>query len=377
MLAVQDMIEQINKPNKKANVLIVDDKKKNRTLLSRILEADHHVEVASSGEEAIAIIQNHPVDVILLDIVMDRIDGLETLRILRKQKQNQNIVIILVSALADNDLIAKGLSMGANDYITKPINSSIVKARVHNQVKMKHLLDENDRVIDELKNIQASQSRLMSMATHDLRHPIANIKMAESTLRAYMHQHPESQAVIDSMLLAIDSMHEVFEDFLHAFTLTNIKLEHKPVVVGKVINNLLMQYQFSAMSKEIMLEVGATPGVVMGDPKRLEQVVSNLLSNAIKYSPLQKTIKIWSEFDSGHVVICVQDEGAGIPKIERDQLFTEFGKLSTQPTGNETSTGLGLWIVKQLVEGMNGKVGADFPDDEGSIFWVTLPQVVD
>jgi len=376
MLAAQEIAAQLQDEQDpiRATILIVDDKKQNRTLLARILQTHYYILFASNGEEAIEAIQQYQIDMVLLDIVMDKIDGLKTLEILRSQPQYQNIAIILVSALADNDLIARGLNMGANDYIAKPINSTIVRARVRNQLKMKQLLDENDRVIDELRRIQNNQSRLMSMATHDLRHPITNIKMAEMTLRQYMDQNPESANVIDGMLLAINSMNEVFEDFLNAFTMTNLRLDHAPVIVGQVISNVLLQYQFSAMGKDITLTNGTVDGVVTGDGTRLEQAISNLLSNAIKYSPPQSEVKVWTEIEQQHVIICVRDQGPGIPEQERRLLFTEFGKLSTQPTGNETSIGLGLWIVKQLIDAMGGQVGAEFPAEGGSTFWVALPQ---
>jgi signal transduction histidine kinase len=102
-------------------------------------------------------------------------------------------------------------------------------------------------------------------------------------------------------------------------------------------------------------------------------MLSNLVSNAIKFSPRNTTIMVWVDEGDKWQRICVSDQGPGIPTDERDKLFGMFSRLSTHPTGTESSTGLGLWIVKQLAELQNGHVGVECPQDGGSIFWVELP----
>jgi signal transduction histidine kinase len=98
-----------------------------------------------------------------------------------------------------------------------------------------------------------------------------------------------------------------------------------------------------------------------------------LLSNAIKYSPFETTVTIWAEQVGGQIRLNVADQGPGIPPAERARLFQEFSKLSPRPTGGESSTGLGLWISKQLIEMQHGKIGVDCPADGGSVFWIQLP----
>ncbi len=111
----------------------------------------------------------------------------------------------------------------------------------------------------------------------------------------------------------------------------------------------------------------------MADRRLLMQVLGNLVGNALKFSPHNSVVMIWSEGDEHWVRINVADQGPGIPFEERKNLFQMFSKLSVRPTGSETSTGLGLWIVKNLVEMQGGKVGVDCPPDGGSIFWFELP----
>ncbi|MEP7290138.1 MAG: ATP-binding protein, partial [Chloroflexota bacterium] len=112
---------------------------------------------------------------------------------------------------------------------------------------------------------------------------------------------------------------------------------------------------------------------VMADQRLLRQVVGNLVSNAIKFSPPGTQTCLWADVVNDRVRIYVADGGPGIPPEERGKLFTMFSKLSTRPTGGETSTGLGLWIVKELIQLQGGRVGIDQPADGGSAFWVELP----
>src|SRR5690606_35087449 len=135
-------------------------------------------------------------------------------------------------------------------------------------------------------------------------------------------------------------------------------------------------YTIPAQKKDIRFDAADLPGMVLADRARFNQVLNNLVSNAIKYSPPHSTVTLWSEIHSGIVRTHVADQGEGIPADERQKLFTEFGKLSTRPTAGESSTGLGLWIVKHLVSLQDGAVGVDCPPEGGSIFWVDLPMVV-
>jgi signal transduction histidine kinase len=112
---------------------------------------------------------------------------------------------------------------------------------------------------------------------------------------------------------------------------------------------------------------------VWADSGLAQQILGNLVSNAIKYSPSGSAVTLSSAIAGEQVRIYVADQGAGIPESERDQLFQAFTKLSTRPTGGESSTGLGLWIASQLVAVHGGAIGAEFPAEGGSIFWVELP----
>src|SRR5690606_4838241 len=132
---------------------------------------------------------------------------------------------------------------------------------------------------------------------------------------------------------------------------------------------VVAQYSRMAFDKNIAIQTGNLSGTAVADHARLEQSLNNLVTNAIKYSPRDTVISLWSDVQGSRVRINVADQGPGIPAGERDKLFKEFSKLSTRPTAGEHSSGLGLWIVKQMVILQGGDVGVDCPTEGGSIFW--------
>lgn len=356
-----------------ATVLIVDDKPANRAFLRRILQPHHHILLADGGHAALDILQRQPVDLVLADMLMAGMNGLGLLHRIRQMEDGRHVGVVLIASMSDNDTIAQGFYMGANDFISRPINPTILQARVDAQIASKRLRDEREQVIRRLEQTQAAQSRLMKMALHDLRHPMTNIRIAGDMLDDYVTTNPESRPILQGLVESVDNMGEIFEDFVNALTVSGHTLNLEVLDVQRVVDTVFLQYYFAATKKHIALEQADMRGAIYADATRLEQALGNLLSNAIKYSPPHSVVRVSASQQDGRTTISVADEGAGVPVAERDQLFTEFGSLSNQPTGDEPSVGLGLWIVRQVVEAMGGEVGAEFPPDGGSVFWLSLP----
>jgi signal transduction histidine kinase len=170
-------------------------------------------------------------------------------------------------------------------------------------------------------------------------------------------------------------MKGIIEEFLDVskFQTSGIDIKLGPVEVSEIVAAVAAQYSRMAFDKNIAIQTVDLPGVALADHARLEQALNNLVTNAIKYSPRDTVISLWSDVRDGRVRLNVADQGPGIPAGERDKLFKEFSQLSTRPTAGEASSGLGLWIVKQMVNLQGGAVGVDCPQDGGSIFWIDLP----
>ncbi len=356
-------------------VLAVDDERHNLTLLERMLKTDFRVISVTNAQAAMDTLMQAPFDLILLDIMMPEINGLEALRAIRTHPKISEIPVILVSAMSDSASIAQGLEAGANDYITKPIDMDVTMARVRTQIALKKLQDERNQTISELRAAQEMKDRLLRMASHDLKGPLMNIRMASTLMEPAAECVPDGTSLLSAIESSLDMMQNVIKDFLDTAALQTgaLDLHLESIAVETIIDDVLSENQVNALRKHITLEMDDSRGVICADPARFRQALGNLVSNAIKYSPSDTTVTVWTECDDTTATIYVADEGPGIPISEQDKLFTQFGKLSPRPTGGESSTGLGLWIVKHLVTLQSGRVGYLSPRDGGSIFWIQMP----
>lgn len=362
-----------------AKILIVDDEIVNRILLKRILKNQHQLFEADRADTALALLEQETIDLILLDIMLPGMNGLETLRHIRSHPATQDTPVVLISALAQNHDIVSGLQLGANDYITKPIDVEVVLARIETQLKLKRMMDLQKRMIREFEASRVLKDRLMRIASHDLRAPLTHINMVETLLRPSLAHDPDALGLLDLLQHTVMQMNGFIEDFLDVAACQNgrISLQLRAVALGELVEPVIEEFSMMAESKGITVQIDPLPGLMHADPARVTQILNNLVSNALKYSPSDTIVRLWSEVTPGFVRFCIADQGPGIPVNERNLLFTEFGKLSPRPTANESSTGLGLWIVKHMVLLHGGQVGVDCPPSGGSVFWFELPEYLD
>jgi two-component system, sensor histidine kinase and response regulator len=360
---------------KRFHILIADDDFVTAVILRRMLEPEYRVTVVENGHLALDTLSRESIDLTIIDINMPIVDGFEVLKTIRNTPSYAYLPVILVSAMVDSDDIARGLKLGANDYLTKPIDRQITLARVNTQLQLKALMDAHQQAIEELQAAQQMRDRFFSIASHDLKNPMNNIRMAQFLLREYLEHIPNAMILLNNIDLSLESMQEIVHDFLDNAVLQGhaLDLELECLKVEDLLWEVVMQYNISAHKKRILLDTGDVEGVVVGDRSRLTQALSNLVSNAIKYSPIDSVVTLCTAAYKDRIRINVSDHGPGIPDNEHDMLFKEFGKLSNRPTAGETSTGLGLWIVKQLVTLQNGCVGFESPANGGSIFWIEMP----
>lgn len=356
-------------------ILVVDDDRLNRDLMHTFLKHYPH-STAENGEQAIKLLETEAYDLVLLDVVMPNMGGFEVLEHIRKHPALKTLPVILISSMDESADVVRGLELGANDYIPRPVDQAVLLARVKNQLAIKHLVDLQRQTIAELQQVETMRASLFKIASHDLKNPLSNIRIAEYLLRQRVDEETEEAShLLDTMSLAVSAMENVIEEFLDVAALQTggVRIRLKPVFIEEAILDAVLQYTTAASNKRIQLSIEDVDGMVCADFARLRQVVSNLVSNAVKYSPQGSVVRIWSQRLDHAIRICIADQGPGIPEHERDYLFQEFRKLSPRPTGGEPSTGLGLWIVNHLTRLQGGLAGVDFPEEGGSVFWIELP----
>ena len=316
--------------------------------------------------------QKQAIDLVLLDIMMPDISGLQVLSTLRRRFNKSELPVILVSALSERDNIVEGLRVGANDYITKPIEPQITKARITTQLELKALVDERLQLVTKLEDANHMRNRLMKMASHDLKNPINSINMA---LRIIEETGKAETSVMGMARKSIRQMQSIVIEFLDMDILKDEKVavELRTVSIKEMLQDMVDTFAFMADEKQIRVNCHAVDGYMTADKKRLQQVLHNLMSNAIKYSPRGRNVVVDVEDRDETVRIHIVDEGAGISKDEQKQLFQPFAKISTTPTAGEDSTGLGLWIARQMMELQGGSIGLYSDAGAGCDFWIELP----
>ncbi len=360
-------------------ILVIDDSSLDRKLISKVLERkSFQVFSAASGEEGISMIQEVLPDLILLDIMMEGMDGLEICQHLKGMPECKNVAIIFMTGKTDSDTILQAFSEGASDYITKPYRIKEAMARIETHLKVRALLEQHTEFIKALTQANTEKSKFLGIASHDLKNPLVSINgLAHFLASGKFGNMSSTQAeMVSSIYEASEAMLALVNDLFDVALIETgqLKVEIDEVDLYKLVKTSVNLYRITAEKKEIQIEFvdNDIPDIVRCDKRQVRRVMDNLLSNAIKFSEAGTTIRVIIESDNNWVFFRVADEGPGVPEDEFDKLFESFSKTSVQPTGGETSTGLGLNICKKVMKAHGGDIYAENLPEKGAQFSVQL-----
>ncbi len=350
-------------------ILLVDDSASNRLMLRRALHTQgYHVLEAEHGEVALDLLKSQSCDLILLDAMMPVMSGFELLRILRRRYDLTRLPIIMVTAINESDNLVEALEQGANDYITKPVDIPVVLARIRTHLLLKNIVEQNEEFI--------------SIATHDIKKPLALITDVAEVLGDELHDGKFNLADTVEMMGLIRSaagnMQRIIYDFLDLKVVERgrIRLFPERFSLNALVRNVASLNSDYAARKAIRLELSLDDTIIpiLADKARIEQVLQNLVDNAIKFSPGNCGIHMSTRSLSGEVQFDIRDEGPGFREDEVIRVFEKYPNLSNRPTAGEVSTGLGLAICRQLVGLHGGEIGVrNNPEGVGATFWFRLP----
>jgi signal transduction histidine kinase len=363
-------------------ILVVDDNDDTRQATVDVLAMEgFNALSASDGPSALAMLDELSPDVILMDVMMPGMTGTEVLQAIRARADTLETPVILITMLDRPDDIVYGLELGANDYLTKPVQAEVLVARVRTQLKLKRLQDQRRRDIIRLAELDTIRDKFLQIAAHDLKNPINNLMMGLDLLDLNVSKIGEMvrefPTVYAAMRVATNTMMVIVSDFLDHDTIRSgkIELSPQPVSLNLIVEQTVEQFQLNAERKKITLsaDLDASLGEIQADPNRLMQVVSNLVGNGLKFTKSggQVAVRTYASGDMQRME--VTDTGPGIREDEMGMLFQDFARLSNRATGGEKSSGLGLSIARRLVEMHGGRIGADSTPGQGSTFWFELP----
>lgn len=384
----------LERSSKQVRVLIAEDSPAQAEILRQGLETEGYgLDIVHDGQAALDYIRSQKPDVVLLDIVMPGLSGIEVCRVIKEDEGLGFLPVVLVTALDSAEAKLSGIEAGADDFLNKPTDMNELKARVRSLVRAKNFFDNVEKRYTELqmankvvarKNaeleaLNKQKNHFLGMAAHDLRNPLNAIMTYSQFLHEEVGQvlSPEQNDFLDSIHKSSEFMLRLVTDLLEFSQIQtgNMTLNLGMVDLTGLIDRIVGLSRLLSDRKGIGLKVEkdhTLPKMYL-DEHKIEQVLTNLLTNAIKYSHANTTVEIGVSQRDDVVTLWVKDQGQGIPTEELDNLFEPFKKTSVKSTGGEASTGLGLVIVKQIVNGHGGEISVESEVGTGSLFTVTLP----
>jgi len=343
---------------------------------------DYKVFRATTVEEGLRILDNEKVDLVLLDILMPGLDGFETLSRIRVHKKTKDLpVIFLTGFMRDSRSMERGFNLGVNEYLLKPIDNNELIVRVKSILRM---------TVAE-KKVMRLQSDFFSMLVHDLRGPLTAVRAFTQFLKEEKNLSEQDK---DEMLRTIENASEqmlnLINNILDLSKLESeyVALNRNPIDLDALIDHVLMQMKPLAMKKSITFKKEYLPdGVsVVADEAKIEQVLDNLMMNGIKFTREHGEIAVTVRSDEEaetmlknvgvekpSVVVCVKDNGIGIPAKEIPFIFDKYRQIVTSAIASGEGTGLGLAICKNIVEAHGGKIWVESQECIGSSFYFSLP----
>lgn len=360
-----------------SRILVVDDQPANIQVVGGALgRLGHEIIPASDGPTALRRMALRPPDLVLLDLLMPEMDGCEVCRRIRQNPEWKDIPVIFLSAADDKNFIVRALESGGVDYVTKPFNQAELLSRVKTHLALK-------AASDRLRQLAEDKDELLGILAHDLKSHLGGIQMSADLLRDRVSRAatPDDRTVQLAGNIAHNSgqlLGFVKEFLANSAADHGVPISLKPVNLGDIARAVVQQYRESARRKELTIhaEIPGSVAPALADASALNQVLDNLLSNALKFSPAGKAITVSVTVDERHVGCCVRDQGPGFTAEDRQRMFRRYGRLSARPTGGEPSTGLGLSIVRKLVQAMGGELVCDSVPGEGAAFTVRLARPV-
>ena len=360
-------------------ILVVDDVVSNVLLLKILLTKENFkVLTANNGYTCIEIAQNNHPDLILLDVMMPDINGFETAEKLKSDPATADIPIIFLTALnAPSDLV-KGFQVGANDFLTKPFNKEELVMRVMRQIQLvfaKRIIESQNA---ELKRTISNRDKMYSVIAHDLRSPMASIRMVLNLLVSTISSEligEELFSLLDKANKESEETHDLLDNLLKwtKSQTGRINVVHQNFDISDVLIGIEDIFSLIAENKKQKINFDKQTGSIMvrADKDMLNTVLRNFMSNAIKFTPEGKDIDILVDKQDKFVKVSIRDHGVGISPERIATLFS--AGQTTYGTNNEEGSGLGLQLCQDFARKNGGDVMVESVLGEGSTFSVFVP----
>jgi two-component system sensor histidine kinase/response regulator len=377
-MELKETIEsQINRSDYK--ILIVDDVVSN-VLLLKILLTNEKFQVctASNGNMCIELAKSEHPDLILLDVMMPDLNGFDTAVILKKDPETQEIPIIFLTALNNPSDLVKGFQVGANDFLTKPFNKEELVMRVMHQIQLvaaKRIIVKQN---EELKRTISNRDKMYSVIAHDLRSPMASIRMVLNLAVNVVSRDivgDEIFELLDKANRESEETHDLLDNLLKwtKSQTGRLSVVYQDLDLDDIVPGVVDIFKVIAEMKKIDLKYLPADEklIVHADNDMIKTIIRNFLSNAVKFTPEGKAVEVFYKREGDFARISVRDYGVGISPERVESIF-HTGE-TTYGTGGEEGSGLGLQLCQDFARKNGGDARVESTLGEGSTFSFTLP----
>jgi signal transduction histidine kinase/HPt (histidine-containing phosphotransfer) domain-containing protein len=383
------------------SVLVIDDESSVHDLLADVFRDDYEVLRANEGMTGLLLARQRSPELILLDVMMPGMDGYEVCERLKKEPETKEIPVLFLTGARDVHSEIKGLRLGASDFVSKPIHSAALKARVTNQINFRKAQDELLRLtalkykddITAVTQEAAAQDRIKSMElqmkdeflshiSHEFRTPLASIyafvTLISDRLAGEISEQQEEYLGIIRMNVA--QMKSMIDDLLETTRIRTGRLTMRlqSVSLSEAVHYAVqtLERAVSAKSISISVHIDEEIGAAYADKTRLRQLLVILLENAVKFTPIYgaiETVVRSHDADPTFMLVEVSDNGCGIAAEVTENIFERLYQVNSSDTAGRVGLGLGLHIAKELVEKQGGKIWVESVVEKGSCFRFTVP----
>jgi two-component system, sensor histidine kinase and response regulator len=372
---------------KKYSILYVDDEESNLKGFRSIYFTEYIIHTATSGPDALNILANHDVHIIITDQKMPGMTGVQFLS--NTLSKYPDPIRIILTGYSDIEVLMKAINeCGIFRYLTKPwneveMNMTIKQAldtyclRKENGELIKALTEANATLEEKVKMRTQKIEELISTVAHDLRSPLNQIRALLHLIELeFENIDPVQKGYNDMIFQAADRLKTMINRILDINAIEhreiNVKIER--VNLTELIHDATSQVSKLCLEKDLKITVKTAHGDTHArvDSGYLLQVMENLLSNAIKFSPPHKNIYIETENNHSTLKVIVRDEGPGLTDGDMKLIFQKYQQLSAKPSSGEDSSGLGLYLSRKYIENMNGKIWCESKTGNGASFIIEL-----
>ncbi|MCF6408097.1 ATP-binding protein [Chitinophaga filiformis] len=382
----------------KAHILIVDDNTDMRNYLQRLLEKQYSVDTAANGREALEKISAYPPELVVSDIMMPEMDGIELLHHIKHEPATSSLPVILVSARAGEEAKIEGYDIGADDYLTKPFSAKELLARVRAQIRisrlhqqaidiLQHSADELEKKVGErtaeLLRKNSELEQFAYIASHDLQEPLRKIRTFSELLEKGLAKGTPVNNYFEKIQSSAARMSQLINDVLDYSRLSNTDVRFVSTNLNNILQQVRTDFDLLIEQKQAIISNNDLPAV-KGIPLQLLQLFTNLIGNSLKFSDKQPIITITGtalqaaerplyrglQDDIAYVKLQFTDNGIGFEQQFAEKIFTIFQRLNEGRV--YAGTGIGLALCKKIVENHHGVIQANGHLNEGATFTVIL-----